>query len=128
MGGCEVGKLDYVCGCLTSPPFKQSGEYVCNVCIFSVLQKKKKKKKLKKNVKSSISLRFIKNTCACCYCAYSLILQLIQFLDNPLSHRIQKHSKAYLLTVSYHNYYSFINSSLHPDRSFLATTVALATL
>ena len=32
-----------VCVSLTSPPFKQRGEYVCNVCIFSVLQKKKKK-------------------------------------------------------------------------------------
>ena len=110
-----MGKCDYVCvlevSLPPSPPFKQRGEYVCNVCIFSVLQKKKKK--TEKKWKGSLSLSFIKPSCACCYSAYSLILQLIQFLDNPLSNPFSdtKHSKAYLLlTVSYHNYYSFINS------------------
>ena len=52
------------------------------------LAKKKKKRKLKENGKDH-SVSFIKPSCACCYSAYSLILQLIQFLDNPLSHRIQ---------------------------------------
>ena len=49
----------------------------------------KKKKKLKRKWKGSLSLSFIMPSCACCYCAYSLILQLIQFLDNPFSHQIQ---------------------------------------
>ena len=37
---------EIMCVCCKShfPPFKQRGEYVCNVCIFSVLQKKKKLK------------------------------------------------------------------------------------
>ena len=39
--------------------------------------------------KGSLSLSFIKPSCACFYSAYSLILQLIQFLDNPFSHQIQ---------------------------------------
>ena len=45
-GGSEMGKGDYVFLCCKShfPLFKQRGEYVCNVCIFSVLQKKKKLK------------------------------------------------------------------------------------
>ena len=41
------------------------------------------------NGKGSLSLSFIRPSCACYYSAYSLILQLIQFLDNPLSHQIQ---------------------------------------
>ena len=45
-----------------------------------------------------------------------LILQLLQFLNNPLFHQIQN-SKAYILhIVSYHNYYSVNNPSLHPGR------------
>ena len=45
MGDGEVR----LCLCLLShfPPFKQRGEYVCNVCIFSVLQKKETERKLK---------------------------------------------------------------------------------
>ena len=43
MGGSEIM---CVCVCCKShfPPFKQRGKYVCNVCIFSILQKKKKLK------------------------------------------------------------------------------------
>ena len=48
-----------------------------------------KKKETERKRKGSFSLSFIKPSCACCYPAYSLILQLIQFLDNPLSHQIQ---------------------------------------
>ena len=45
-GGGRWG-IEIICVCCKShfPPFKQRGEYVCNVCIFSVLQKKKKKLK-----------------------------------------------------------------------------------
>ena len=57
---------------------------MCAMCV-SFLSCKKKKKKWK----GSLSLSFIKPSCACCYSAYSLILQLIQFLDNLLSHQIQ---------------------------------------
>ena len=90
------------------------------MCVsFLSCKKKKKKKETERKWKGLLSLSFIKPRYACFYSDYSLILQLIQFLDNPLSHQIQN-SKAYLLlTVSYHNYYSFINSSLHLGRSFL---------
>ena len=47
------------------------------------------KKKKETETKTSISLSLIKSSCVCCYSAYSLILQLIQFLDNLLSHQIQ---------------------------------------
>ena len=46
------------------------------------------KKATERKWKGSLSLSFIKPSCACCYSAYSLILQLIQFLDN-LSHQLQ---------------------------------------
>ena len=52
----------------------------------------KKKKETERKWKGLLSLSFIKSSCACRYAAYSLILQLIQFLDNldnPLSHQIQ---------------------------------------
>ena len=90
-GGVRRGsEIMCVCCKFHFPTFKQRGEYVCNVCIFSVLQKKKKKKKeTERKWKGSLSLRFIKPSCACCYSAYSLILQLIQFLHHPLSHQIQ---------------------------------------
>ena len=56
---------------------------MCNVCIFSVLQKKKKKRKeTERKWKGSLSLSFIKPSCACCYSVYSLILQLMQFLPH----------------------------------------------
>ena len=45
-GGGEVRwGSETICVCCKShfPPFKQRGEYVCNVCIFSVLQEKKLK-------------------------------------------------------------------------------------
>ena len=111
-----------MCVCWKShfPPHSNKEENMCAMCV-SFLSCKKKKKTERK-WKGSLSLSFIKPSCACCYSAYSLILQLIQFLDNPLSNPFSdtKHSKAYLLlTVSYHNYYSFINSSLHLGRSFL---------
>ena len=61
---------------------------MCNVCIFSVLQKKKKKKKTESKWKGSLSLSFIKPSCAC-FILLTVILQLIQFLDNSLSHQIQ---------------------------------------
>ena len=48
-----------------------------------------KEKETERKWKGSLSLSFIKPSCACCYSAYSLILQLTQFLDNPLSHQIQ---------------------------------------
>ena len=48
-----------------------------------------KEKETVRKWKGSLSLSFIKPSYACCYSAYSLILQLIQFLDNPLSHQIQ---------------------------------------
>ena len=41
------------------------------------------KKETERKWKGSLSLSFIKPSCDCCYSAYSLILQLIQFLDNP---------------------------------------------
>ena len=56
---------------------------MCNVCIFSVLEKKEMESKWK----GSLLLSFIKPSCGRCYSAYSL--QLIQFLDNSLSHQIQ---------------------------------------
>ena len=56
------------------------------VCLFCLA---KKKKETERKWKGSLSLSFIKPSCACCYSAYSLILQLMQFLDNPLSHQIQ---------------------------------------
>ena len=89
-GGVRWGS-EIMCVCCKShfPPFRQRGEYVCNVCIFSVLQKKKKKKDTERKWKLSLSLSFIKSSCACCYSAYSLILQLIQFLDNLISHQIK---------------------------------------
>ena len=49
----------------------------------------KRKKETERKWKGSLSLSCIKPSCACCYSAYSLMLQLIQFLDNPLSHQIQ---------------------------------------
>ena len=84
-GGVRCGSEIMCVVSLTSPPFKQR-EYVCNVCIFSVLQKKEE---TERKWKGSLSLSFIKPSCACCYSAYSLILQLIEFLDNPLLHQIQ---------------------------------------
>ena len=48
-----------------------------------------KKKETERKLKGSGTLSFIKPNCACCYFAYSLTLQLIQFLDNLLSHQIQ---------------------------------------
>ena len=75
-----------MCVCCKSqfPPI-QTKRRICVQCIFSVLQKKETERKMK----GSLSLNFIKPSFACCYSAYSLILQLIQFLDNPLSHQIQ---------------------------------------
>ena len=87
---------EIMCECVVSltSPHSKTGEYVCNVCIFSVLQKKKE---TERKWKGSLSLSCIKPNSACCYSAYSLILQLIQFLDNPLSHQIQNTVK---LTLS----------------------------
>ena len=59
------------------------------MCAISVSFLSCKKKETERKWKGSLSLSFIKPSCACCYSAYSLILQLIQFLDNPLSHQIQ---------------------------------------
>ena len=87
-GGVRWGSEIMCVSCKSHfPPFKQRGEYVCNVCIFSVLQKKKKETERK--WKGSLSLSFIKPSCAYCCSAYSLILHLIQFLDNLLYHLIQ---------------------------------------
>ena len=100
-GGGEVrwgSEIMFVCCKSHFPPFKQRGEYVCNMCIFSVLGKKETERKWK----GSLSLSFIKPSFACCYnSAYSQILQLIQFLDNPLSHEIQNTVK---LTFSLHSH------------------------
>ena len=62
---------------------------MCVMCVSFLSCKKKKKKKTEKKFKVSLSPSFFKPSCACCYSAYSLILQLIQFLDNLLSHQIQ---------------------------------------
>ena len=76
---------------------------MCAMCVsFFVLQKKKKETERK--WKGSLSLSFIKPSCACCYSAYGLILQLIQFLDNSLSHHIQNIVKLhFMVTVKYFN-------------------------
>ena len=58
------------------------------MCV-SFLSFQKKKKVTERKWKGSVSLNFIKPSYACYYSAYSLILQLIQFLDNLLSHQIQ---------------------------------------
>ena len=58
------------------------------------------KKENERKWKGSISLSFIKPSCVCCYSAYSLILQLIQFLNNPLSHQIQNTVNTVKLTFS----------------------------
>ena len=62
--------------CLVSLTFLHSNkeENMCAMCLSFL---------------SSLSLSFIKPNCACCYSAYSVILQLIQFLDKLLSHKIQ---------------------------------------
>ena len=58
-------------------------------CVYLFCLAKKKRKETERKWKGSLSLSFINPSCACCYSAYSLILQLIQFLDNSLSHQIQ---------------------------------------
>ena len=58
---------------------------ICAMCVSFLSCKKETERKWK----GSLSLSFIKPSCACCNFAYSIILQLIQFLDNPLSHQIQ---------------------------------------
>ena len=82
------------------------------MCVSFLSYKKKKKKNEKETErkwKGSLSLSFIKPSCACCYSAYSLILQLIQFLDNPLSHQIQNTVK---LTFSLHSHTTTTTSLL----------------
>ena len=64
----------------------------------------------------SLSLSFIKPSCECCYSAYSLILQLIQILDNLLSHQIQNTVK---LTVSLQSHTTTTTALLTLGRSFL---------
>ena len=49
------------------------------VYLFCLAKKKKKKKKTERKWKGFLSLSFIKPSCECCYSAYSLILQVIQF-------------------------------------------------
>ena len=68
---------------------------------------------------------FIKPSCACmllfCLQSNTATDTVFRYTTFPSD---TKHSKAYLLlTVSYHNYYSFINSSLHLGRSFLLAKI-----
>ena len=84
-GGSE--KWGSVCVVSLTSRHSNKEENMCAMCV-SFLSCTKKKETERK-WKGSLSRSFITPSCACCYSAYSLILQLIQFLDNTLSHQIQ---------------------------------------
>ena len=88
MGGEVRWGSEIMCVCvvsLTSPI--QTKMRICVHCVYLFCLAKEKETERKWKV--SLSLSFIKPSCACCYSGYNLILQLLQFLDNPLSHQIQ---------------------------------------
>ena len=80
------------------PP--HSKRRICVQCehLFCLAKKTPKKQKTPKKMERFTLTELYQ---ACCYTAYSLILQLIQFLDNPLSHQIQNTVK---LTFSLHSH------------------------